>query len=144
MLWQETRENLVKAANDAPETLYAYRASAEVRSFGEMLDHIAASQNAYCRMALGDEPLASGSGTGAKTKAEVVTALRASNELCAGAYAQSDESAALPRFAGDRNSRLCALLTNAMHNSEHYGNIVTYLRLNHMVPPSSQPAPPKP
>jgi hypothetical protein len=36
------------------------------------------------------------------------------------------------------------LLENATHDNEHYGNIVTYLRLNHLVPPSSQPTPPKP
>ena len=32
-------------------------------------------------------------------------------------------------------------MINATHNGEHYGNIVTYLRLNGIVPPSSRPRP---
>jgi uncharacterized damage-inducible protein DinB len=139
VIWQEVRSNLAKAADDAPATLYDYKATPDVRSFGEILDHVAASQNGYCRMALGEKPLGGGARTGAKTKAEVVEALRASSELCARAYAQSDEATALPAYGSSKDSRLYVLLTNAMHDSEHYGNIVTYLRLNHMVPPSSQP-----
>jgi len=141
MLWQEVRSNLVKAADDTPVAMYDYRPSPDVRSFGETLDHVAASQSGYCRMALGEKPTGGGAGTGAKTKADVVEALRVSNDVCARAYAQADEEAALPAYGGGRNSRLHVLLVNVMHDSEHYGNIVTYLRLNGLVPPSSQPSP---
>ena len=41
---------------------------------------------------------------------------------------------------GEQRSRLFVLLENATHDSEHYGNIVTYMRLNKMVPPSSRPS----
>ena len=41
---------------------------------------------------------------------------------------------------GQQRSRLFVLLENAMHDNEHYGNIVTYMRLNKMVPPSSRPS----
>ena len=30
------------------------------------------------------------------------------------------------------------LMSSVMHDGEHYGNLVTYMRLNKMVPPSSQ------
>jgi uncharacterized damage-inducible protein DinB len=30
------------------------------------------------------------------------------------------------------------LVLNAGHNEEHYGNVVTYMRMMGMVPPSSQ------
>ena len=39
---------------------------------------------------------------------------------------------------GGKHSKLWALVTNAAHDDEHYGNIVTYLRMNGMVPPSSR------
>jgi hypothetical protein len=39
---------------------------------------------------------------------------------------------------GMKTTRLGALVLNATHNGEHYGNLVTYLRINGMVPPSSQ------
>ena len=144
ILWQEVSTYLIRAAADAPDSLFGYRPTPDVRSFGGQLDHVAASQNAYCRVALGEKSTGGSDGTGAKTKAEVLMALRASNELCAHAYAQNDSQAALPAYAGDKRSRLYQLLENATHNNQHYGNIVTYLRLNHIVPPSSQPAPAKP
>jgi uncharacterized damage-inducible protein DinB len=142
LLWQQVRSNLARAADDAPATMYDYKPTPEVRSFGETLDHVAASQNVYCHMALGEKSLGGGARTGAKTKAEVVEALRASNELCARAYAQADEVTALPAYGGTKDSRRYVLLENALHDGEHYGNIVTYLRLNHIVPPSSQPTRP--
>jgi uncharacterized damage-inducible protein DinB len=137
-LWDEVSKYLMKAANDAPEAMYAYKPVSEVRSFGEMLDHVAASQNGYCREAMGEKAVGGGARTGAKTRAEVIEALRQSNELCARAYGQTEEATSLPAYDGDKRSRLYVLLENAMHDNEHYGNIVTYLRLNHMVPPSSQ------
>lgn len=143
-LWREVTAYLVKAAVDAPDAVFAYKPTPEVRSFGETLDHVAASQNGYCRLALGQKSTGSGDHTGAKTKDEVIAALRSSNAVCEQAYAQSDSEAARPAYDGDKRSRLYMLLENATHDNEHYGNIVTYLRLNHLVPPSSQPVPPKP
>lgn len=136
--WRAMQGNLVRAAVDAPDSLFGFRPAPEVRSFGETLDHVAASQNGYCRMAVGERPSGGGAGTGAKTKAEVIAALRASNEVCERAYAQSDADAALPAFGGGRASRLHVLLENTQHDSEHYGNIVTYMRLHGIVPPSSR------
>ena len=39
---------------------------------------------------------------------------------------------------GQERTRLYALGLNATHDAEHYGNIVTYLRINGIVPPSSR------
>jgi uncharacterized damage-inducible protein DinB len=139
--WRETQSYLFRSAETAPDSLFAFKPSREVRSFGETLDHVAASERGYCQMALGQKPSGGGSGTGAKTKAEVIAALRTSAGICEPAYGQSDADAAQVAYGGGRASRLQMLLTNTIHDSEHYGNIVTYLRLNHLVPPSSQPIP---
>ena len=140
--WREVRTNLLQAATEAPDSLFTFRPTPEVRSFGETLDHIAASEHGYCLIALGERPLGGGAGTGATTKPAILTALEASRQVCDRAYAQTDSAAALPAYGGRRATRLHVLLTNAMHNSEHYGNLVTYLRLNGIVPPSSRPAAP--
>ena len=140
--WREVRTNLLQAATEAPESLFTFRPTPEVRSFGETLDHIAASEHGYCRMALGERPLGGGAGTGATTKPAILAALEASREVCDRAYAQGDSVAALPAYGSRRATRLHILLTNAMHDSEHYGNVVTYLRVNGIVPPSSRPAVP--
>lgn len=140
--WREVHGYLVQAATAAPDSLFAFKPAPEVRSFGETLDHVAASERGYCQMALGERPSGSGAGTGARTKAEVIAALQASSDLCERAYGQSEEEARRPAFGGGRASRLHVLLENAMHDQEHYGNIVTYLRLRGIVPPSSQPTSP--
>ena len=36
--------------------------------------------------------------------------------------------------------KLGVLTNNLAHASEHYGNLVTYMRLKNIVPPSSDPA----
>ncbi len=138
--WAEVQGYLAQAAATAPDSLFAFKPTAEVRSFGQTLDHVAASERGYCRLALGEPAGGSGAGTGATTMREVIAALQAAKTLCSRAYAQTEDEAARPAYGGGRASRLQLLLENAMHDNEHYGNIVTYLRLNHLVPPSSQPA----
>src|SRR4051812_28226116 len=65
-LWQEVRGYLVKTATDTPDSLFDYKPTPDVRSFGAQLDHVAASQNGYCLVALGEKPTGGGDGTGAK------------------------------------------------------------------------------
>jgi uncharacterized damage-inducible protein DinB len=140
MLWDEARNNVTRAAADVPESMYGYKPTPEVRSFGEIIAHVASSQEYYCRTALGQ---ASPESPEPKTKADIVKALTASNADCARAYAQTDVETKLQAPGNDPVPRLMMLLRNATHDNEHYGNIVTYMRMNHLVPPSSQPAPKK-
>jgi uncharacterized damage-inducible protein DinB len=140
-VWREVQGYLAQAATAAPDSLFGFRPTPDVRSFGETLDHVAASERGYCQMALGERPSGGGAGTGARTKAEVIAALQTSKEVCERAYAQGEADAGLPAFGGGRASRLQVLLENVMHDNEHYGNVVTYLRLNRIVPPSTSPAP---
>jgi hypothetical protein len=53
---------------------------------------------------------------------------------------QSDgDATGMVELFGRQQSRLFVLMMNAGHNNEHYGNIVTYMRMNGIVPPSSRP-----
>ena len=141
MLWSSVRDNITQSAVDMPENLYSYRPTADVRTFGEMIGHIAGSQRMYCAIALGENPPAEDAvEKSAKTKAALVQAMKESNEYCARAYKQTDAAtAAAAEIFGAKRTRLFALLGNVTHDSEHYGNIVTYMRMNKMVPPSSRP-----
>jgi hypothetical protein len=68
-----------------------------------------------------------------------VAALKASTQYCSKAYAQTDGAAqGKTKLFGQERTRLYALGLNATHDAEHYGNIVTYLRVNGIVPPSSR------
>ena len=73
------------------------------------------------------------------SKAELVEAVKASFAYCDKAYAMP-ESKAMEQttFFGREGSRLWVLNFNVTHVAEHYGNLVTYMRLKGMVPPSSQ------
>ena len=137
--WVEVQDYLARSAAAAPESLFAFKPTPDVRSFGEMLDHVAASEREYCHLALGESSKESGEATGATGKRAVIAALETSKALCARAYDQSEVDAARLAFGSTRVSRLQRLLENVQHDNLHYGNIVTYLRMNRMVPPSSQP-----
>jgi uncharacterized damage-inducible protein DinB len=141
LLWTQVRSYITRAADQVPESTYTFRPTPEVRTFGELVAHVAGSQYAYCAAALGEKERAEDAvEQTAKTKAAIVQALKESNEYCGRAYAQTDAAAAkMADVFGAQRSRMIALLQNATHDNEHYGNMVTYMRINHMVPPSSQP-----
>lgn len=144
-LWQTSRDYVLAAAEQVPESEYAYRPTPDVRTLGQLFTHVAGSQRMLCAMARGEKNDFGAIGT---TKAEIVAALRASNDYCARAYTTSDADAmqrAAPSDSvsaalfGTTRTRFYVLALNAWHDNEHYGNIVTYMRLRGMVPPSSQP-----
>lgn len=139
-LWQGVRDYLVQTATDVPDSVYAFRPTPEVRTFGEILGHVAGSQKMFCAMALGDTvPAEDAVEKAAKTKAALVAALKESNDYCAPAYAATDQAnAATVDMFGQKRTRLYALAMNVTHNNEHYGNLVTYMRINKIVPPSSR------
>jgi uncharacterized damage-inducible protein DinB len=142
-LWQQVTGNITTVAQELPESLYAYKPTPEGRSFGQLIGHVAGSQYLFCAAALGEAERAEDAIEKTTTsKAALVAALKASTEYCDRAYRQSDANAATAtQLFGQAQSRLFALASNAMHNAEHYGNLVTYLRLNGIVPPSSRPSP---
>jgi uncharacterized damage-inducible protein DinB len=136
--WRTLSGHILQSAIDVPEDKYSYKPTKDVRSFGELFGHIAGSQSMFCAMALGEKPPAEDAVT-AVTKTALIDALKKSNADCEKAYAQPDAAVAgnVDVF-GQQRSRLYALMFNAIHDGEHYGNLITYLRMNGMVPPSSR------
>jgi uncharacterized damage-inducible protein DinB len=141
MLWQDVTNYIVQSAVDMPAEKYAFKPTASVRSFGELIGHIAGAQNMFCALALGEKPPAEDAVENvATTKDDLVKALKASNDGCKRAYMQKDADVrGTVDLFGQPGSRLLVLMMNATHDNEHYGNIVTYLRMNGIVPPSSRP-----
>jgi uncharacterized damage-inducible protein DinB len=140
MLWTEVSDYITRAAVAAPDSVYAYRPTPAVRTFGQLVGHVAGAQRMFCAAALGEKAVNEEDiEKSSTTRAALVEALRQSNAYCARAYAMSDATAAgTVDLFGARRSRLFVLLMNATHDNEHYGNLVTYMRLQGMVPPSSQ------
>jgi uncharacterized damage-inducible protein DinB len=138
--WTGVTANLTRAAEQVPESLYAFRPVESVRTFGQLIAHVAGAQNMFCAIALGEPPRAEDEIERSKTsKADLVAALKASTTYCEKAYAQTDAAATQNvNLFGQSVTRLYTVMMNAMHNGEHYGNIVTYMRIKGLVPPSSQ------
>jgi uncharacterized damage-inducible protein DinB len=138
--WQMVTNYITQAAQDMPEDKYAYRPTASVRTFGELIGHVAGAQNMICAVAMGEQPSAEDAiEKTVKDKAGLIRALRQSTDYCARAYQQTDAATrAAASLFGMNVTRFHALVLNATHNGEHYGNLVTYLRINGMVPPSSR------
>lgn len=143
-VWQPIARFITQSAEDMPEAKYSFRPSPDVRTFGELIGHVAGSQYMFCAAATGDASRGEDDiEKTAKTKADLVAAMKASTAYCAKAYAQSDAAtqASITLF-NQKQNRLWALVMNTSHDDEHYGNIVTYLRMNGIVPPSSRPSTP--
>lgn len=119
---------------------YAFRPTAEVRTFGQIIAHIADNNYSFCAAANSDSlPPVRGIERTRTTKAEIERALTESEAYCAGVMAaMTDEKArTMVRFGRSRQPAMAVLLFRSLHNSLHYGNVITYMRLRGKVPPPS-------
>jgi uncharacterized damage-inducible protein DinB len=135
------RDAIIKAAEQVPEDKYSYKPTPAVRSFGEIVAHIADAQNNICAAAVGNvKPYSDQTEKTAKTKAAIVAAVKASFAACDRAYNGATDAtlANATSVFGSPSSISHALVLNASHSWEHYGNLVTYMRMLGMVPPTSQ------
>jgi len=133
---------LLKSAEEMPEADYAFKPTPTVRSFGQIVAHVADANNGLCAAVLGEANPSPGVEKSKTAKADPVAALKASYDFCNRAFSIPDaDTGAKVKLFGQETTRLGALLAELGHNWEHYGNIVTYLRLKGQVPPSSQSRP---
>ena len=111
-----------------------------------MFAHIADGQYEFCGAAIQGKPVDKGVEKTAKGKTEIVKALNEAFAYCEAAYADLTDAKAAEtvKFFGMTATRLGIMDFNVAHNMEHYGNLVTYMRLKGIVPPSSAPRTPAP
>ena len=126
-------------AEQVSEDLYSFQPTDEVRTMGALLGHIADASLFFCNGASGLEMPDIGNAEEMTSKAELQQALADAFAFCDSAFdavdANADEAV---DFFNAEHSRVGVLAFNNAHNYEHYGNLVTYMRINGMVPPSTQ------
>lgn len=138
-LYNQFKGWLLAAADQVPEDKYGFRPVEGVRSFGELLGHVGNASYLFCSTGSGTKNPSSADLEKATSKAAIIAGLKAAFAYCDAAYELTHEDAMKEaELFGNKGSRLWVLTFNAVHNSEHYGNIVTYMRMMGMVPPSSQ------
>jgi len=131
---------VIAAAEKMPEENYSFRPTPEVRTFGQLVGHVADGQYEFCPMASGD-PLAPKDIEKTKTsKADLVAALKEAVAYCNKTFAGMNDAqgSQMVKMMGFSMARLTVLSINTAHTDEHYGNMVTYLRMKGIVPPSSE------
>jgi len=134
---------LLASAEKMPEVNYNFKPTDAVRSFGQVVGHVADAQYLFCSSVLGEKNPALKIEQTKTSKADLIAALKDAFAYCDKAHdSVTDASAAQTvKFFGGDTPKLSVLSVNNMHASEHYGNLVTYMRLKNIVPPSSE-APP--
>lgn len=142
--WDGVKRNLAQSAELMPESDYGFRPVDTVRTFGQILAHVAGANYVFCAAAKGEK---SPHGEDAfektaTTRAQIIKALNDSITYCDAAYTALDDKRAaetveLP-FGMGKGARALPLMLNTGHVQEHYGNLVTYFRIKGIVPPSSR------
>jgi uncharacterized damage-inducible protein DinB len=122
--FNEVSSFVAKSADMVPPDKYSYRPTASVRTFGQLVAHMADGYVWYCARATGrnvewSDAIEQGPGD----KATIVAKLKQAQSGCSSVY------------GGQGSFR--ALMENIAHTNLHYGNVITYLRMMGLTPPSS-------
>jgi uncharacterized damage-inducible protein DinB len=137
--WDGVKKNISAAATQMPENEYTFQPTPEVRSFAKVAGHLANEHYLMCSAAKGEKNPNATDFEKSTAKADLVKALTDSIAYCDGAYAAMTDAKAFDtvQMFGTKMTKFGVLELNVTHDSEHYGNFVTYMRLKGHVPPSS-------
>jgi uncharacterized damage-inducible protein DinB len=138
-IFSVAKGDILKSLDKIPDNLWSFQPTPDVRTVGQLFAHIADGQYEFCSAAEGKQ-IDKGIEKTAKTKAEVGAAVKEAFAYCDAAFAKMSEAdaAATVPFFGRQLSRLSIMDFNTAHTMEHYGNLVTYMRIKGIVPPSSE------
>jgi uncharacterized damage-inducible protein DinB len=136
------RRSLAEAAEQMPAEDYTFKPTPDVRSFGQLVAHVATVNFFFCAQANNVPPPSVNYEAGDTSKPAVIKALNASLSYCDAIVAETtDANVSQPVTMlvapGGQTTRGLLLNFNTTHNNEHYGNMVVYLRLRGQVPPST-------
>jgi uncharacterized damage-inducible protein DinB len=144
--WNGAKRNMLGSVKVMPEAKYGFKPVDTVRTYGQILAHVAGANYEFCAAARGEKPPFSEDHfeKTATTPAAIAKALQDSVTYCDAAYVALTDASGVEiingPFGSSKEARAVGLMANTNHNNEHYGNLVTYLRINGLVPPSSAPS----
>ncbi|HLH02024.1 MAG TPA: DinB family protein [Bryobacteraceae bacterium] len=132
---------VIASAEQVPESDYSFKPTPDVRSMGQIFGHAADAQYMFCGDVAGEQPPVKDIEKTKTTKADLVQALKDAQGYCMKVYGSMDDQKAAQTvdFMGRKFPKLTIMSLNTAHLDEHYGNLVTYMRLKGIVPPSSAP-----
>jgi uncharacterized damage-inducible protein DinB len=136
------RQNLADAAQNMPAEEYSFKPTPQVRSFAELIGHVVFGNFLFCSTAKGESMPTTPNFNQITDKATLVKGMNDALAYCDGVYNGTTDAnfGSLVTMVGPAKkqaSRGSVLVFNTTHNNEHYGNIVVYMRLKGLVPPST-------
>lgn len=146
-IWADVQLSFIALADAMPEDKWNFRptqgAFTDVRTFGEQVKHVACANEAWAKKLRGEKPPGHcdvGGSNPAKTKAEIMAYLKDSfrmmNEGIDATKAANLLEPTHGPYGGD--NRLAVIEYALWHVTDHYGQLVVYLRMNGIVPPASR------
>ena len=140
------RRDVAEAADAMPAEDFGFKPTPEVRSFAQLVGHLINANMFFCSQAKSEAMPTATNFERVADKAALIKGLTDALAYCDAVYesttdANFGQAVTLNGFPGmnpkTTTSRGAVLMFNTTHNNEHYGNIVVYLRLKGMVPPST-------
>jgi len=140
--WTAQKELLINASDAMPDDKFGFKSTPAQRGYGEQIMHVVQT-NMFLFATLGPKAPAPMINMMAKTKPEIMTALRQSmdyGDVVVKEFndQQWNERVAPPPFMGPSASRIRLIYGSMQHTQDIYGQMVVYLRLNGIVPPASR------
>lgn len=134
-----TQKILLRTAETMPEEHYGFKPVDSVRTFGQIVGHVADTQYFFCATALGQKSPSPGVEKNKTSKTELIASLREAFAYCGKVYDSVDDTTGrkMVKFSNHDMPALGVLNVNMVHTMEHYGNLVTYMRMKNLVPPTS-------
>lgn len=131
---------VIAAAEKMPEANYSFKPAADVRTFGQLVGHVADSQYYFCSSAGAENPPSGGIEKSKTAKADLIAALKDSTAYCSKIYAAMTDAkgSEMTKMMNMEFARMTLLSGNIAHDYEHYGNMATYMRIKGIVPPTSE------
>ena len=146
VLYSIFSHDVVAGAEKMPEENYSFKPTPDVRTFGQLVGHVADASYMFCSQAMGEANPAKDIEKTKTSKADLVAALKDGVAYCNKAFDSMTDAkgSQMVKLFNFDIAKLTLFTINTAHMDEHYGNMVTYLRLKGIVPPTSenQSAPP--
>ena len=132
--WNDVGNRLITMAEDWPEDKYTFKLTTDVRTFQQVLLHVAGSNYDFLNQV-------SGSKLGEAANDPAVANYKTKSATVAYLKKSVTDGAALIQKEGDAGvlKHLDYWIGYVEHMGEHYGLLVAYYRANHLVPPESRP-----
>lgn len=126
--------DLIGAASVMPADKYGFKLDPAQMDFGQWINHSTERNYLDCSTLRGEpNPMPKAKTDQLKTKAEIAKALADSFDYCDATFEKLTDQKIL-----SSQEMVIAFLHTTVHNNEIYGNVVGYLRANHILPPSTE------